>query len=118
MLEQDMLKMEIKTYHLQSPYSADPNLNRAFDPIYVVQFDPLPPAPPGGLSPEKKELLSHADRIVIGQVAFDIGSKFGQCQTTDDGLARLGRPMAPPVIAIESAANSQHGFPAKGESAK
>lgn len=116
MLDKDMFKKETKTYHLQSPDSADPNLNRPFDPIHVVQFDALPPASSGGLSPKQEELLSHAQRIVIGHVTFGIGSEFGKCKAADDGLARLGSPMTPPVVAIKSAANSQHEFPEESES--
>lgn len=93
-------------YHFECPHPTDPNLDLALSTIHILKFDALPPASPGWLSPEQKELLRHSNCIVVGCVSFCICSEFSQCKAADDCLVRFRRTMTPPVVTIESAAKS------------
>lgn len=56
------------THHLKCPNSPDPNLELAFYTFYALEIDAFPPAPAGRFSPEKQELLCHADSVIARQV--------------------------------------------------
>lgn len=55
-----------KTYHFKSPHPTDPNLDLPLNTFHFVKLDALPPASTGWFSPEKKKLLRHSNRTVVG----------------------------------------------------
>lgn len=88
-------------HHLQSPHSANPDLDLALHALHIIQLDPLPPAPPGWFSPEKEQLLRHSDGIIVPQISTDISAQFSQSKAANNRLAGLGGPMAPMVVTIK-----------------
>lgn len=93
-------------YHFECPHPTDPDLDLALNTVHILKLDALPPASPGWLSPEQKELLRHSNCIVVGGVSFGIGSEFSQRKAADDRLVRFRCTMTPSVVTIESAAKS------------
>jgi hypothetical protein len=76
----------------------------AFHSFYVVQINTFPPATARRFSPEEKELLSHANSIIIRKITSNVSAKLGESQTADDCLVGFWSPVSPLVLAIESTA--------------
>ena len=55
-----------ETYHFKSPHPTDPNLDLPLNTFHFVKLDALPPASTGWFSTEKKKLLRHSNRTVVG----------------------------------------------------
>lgn len=95
--------MEGRSYHLQRPHPPNPHFQRTLDALNVLQLDAFPPTPPGRFPPKEQQLLRHADRVVVGHVAFDVGSEPRESETADDGFVGLAGSMAPAVVVVETA---------------
>lgn len=92
------------SYHLQGPYTSDPDLDWALNAFNVIKLDALPPAAAGRLAPEQKKLLGHSNGIVVGQVSSDIGAEFSQGKTANDCLVGLCGAVTPLIFAVKSTA--------------
>ena len=62
-----------ESYHFKSPHSSNPHLQSTFNTFDVIKLNTFPPTSSCRFSPKEKQLLRHADGIVIVYVAFDIG---------------------------------------------
>lgn len=91
-------------YHFQRPHTANPDLDRTFHALHILQLDPFPPAPPRRFPPEQEKLLRHPHGIGIGQIPSDIRAELGQRQTANNRFVGLGGSMAPLILAIKSTA--------------
>lgn len=90
--------------HLEGPHSSNPHLKRSIDSLDILQVDAFPPAPPRRLAPEEKELLGHANGVVVHVVAADIAAQSSQGKTAHDRFVGLTGTMTPAVVMIEATA--------------
>lgn len=60
--------------HLQRPDATDPHLQLALNALNILELDALPPASPGRLTPEQKQLLGHTHRISTHVVTPDVAA--------------------------------------------
>jgi hypothetical protein len=92
----------VESYHFQSPYTSDPDLDQSFDALHIIELNTLPPASSSRLPPEKKKLLGHTNCIVVGQVTANVGAELGKGETANNCFVGLRSTVAPLVFTIKS----------------
>lgn len=94
----------VPPYHFERPDATDPHFELSVDAFDIQELNTFPPAAAGGLAPEEKKLLGHADGVVIRNVvALDVGAEASECDGSDDRFVWLRGTVAPAVVVIETA---------------